>query len=81
MKIFFIFNAEAFTLENIHPFFTIAMVKNQIHDFHEIHPADQIIYLAHDNNPLDDDQTLHSLNITEGSTLHLVKKGEKSEEN
>ena len=81
MKIFVIFNAEAFTLEDIEPSDSIRMVKNDIHFVKGILPADQIIYLAHDNKPLGDDTKLADLNITEGSTLHLVeRKGEKSEE-
>ena len=81
MKIFVIFNAEAFTLEDIEPSDSIQSVKKKIEVKKGIHPADQIIYIAPDNKPLGDDTKLADLNITEGSTLHLVKrKGEKSEE-
>ena len=81
MKIFIIFNAKAFTLEDIEPSDSIQRVKTKIEAKKGIPPADQIIYLAHDNKPLGDDTKLADLNITEGSTLHLVeRKGEKSEE-
>ena len=81
MKIFVIFNAEAFTLEDIEPSDSIQSVKKKIEAKKGIHPADQIIYLAHDNKPLGDDTTLADLNITDESTLHLVeRKGKKSEE-
>ena len=80
-NIYVIFNAEAFTLEVIEPSDSIQSVKKKIEAKKGIHPADQIIYLAHDNKPLGDDTKLADLNITEGSTLHLVeRKGEKSEE-
>ena len=78
--IFDIFKAKAFTLEDIEPSDSIRMVKNDIHFVKGILPADQIIYLAHDNKPLGNDTKLADLNITEGSTLHLQRKGEKSEE-
>ena len=80
MKIFVIFNAEAFTLEDIEPSDSIQRVRTKIEAKKGIPPADQIIYIAPENNPLDDEKTLCDLNITEGSFLHLVKKGEKSEE-
>ena len=82
MKIFVIFNAEAFTLEDIEPSDSIQSVKTKIEAKKGIHPADQIIYIAPENRPLGDDTTLADVNITDESTLHLVeRKGKKSEEN
>ena len=81
MKIFVIFNAEAFTLEDIEPSDSIQSVKTKIEAKKGIPPADQIIYIAPENRPLGDDTTLTDLNITDESTLHLVeRKGKKSEE-
>ena len=81
MKIFVIFNAEAFTLEDIEPSDSIQRVKTKIEAKKGIPPADQIIYKAPDNKPLGDDTTLADLKITDESTLHLVeRKGKKSEE-
>ena len=64
MKIFVIFNAEAFTLEDIEPSDSIQSVKTKIEAKKGIPPADQIIYIAPENRPLGDDTTLADLSIT-----------------
>ena len=80
MKIIVIFKEEAFTLEVIMPSDSIRSVKTKIEAKKGIHPADQIIYIAPENKPLGDDETLADVNITEGSTIHLVeRRGENSE--